>query len=156
MFRTDSVNISSKQNAVRVIWIVSAPKWRPNCYRFHQCLLGKISILGEDLQILIQAVRKIKNTIHTRKYIVWLLLGWIDMMQRDIEKLRALQSVQSLSRIQLFVTPWTAACQASQSITNSWILLKFMSIELMIPSNHLILYRPLLFLPSIFPSIRVF
>ena len=104
----------------------------------------------------IQAVRKIRKTIHIRKCVVWLLLGWTDMVQRDIEKLRALQSVQSLSHIQLFVTTWTGACQVSWSITNSWILLKIMSIELMIPSNHLILYRPLLLLPSIFPSIRVF
>ena len=64
-------------------------------------------------------------------------------------------SVQSLSRVQLFETPWTAACQASLSITNSQSLPKLMSIESVIPSNHFILCRPLL-LPSIFPSIRVF
>ena len=67
-----------------------------------------------------------------------------------------LNSVQSLSHVQLLVTPWTAACQASLSITNSWSFLKFMSIESVIPSNHLILCRPLLLPPSIFPSIRVF
>ena len=65
-------------------------------------------------------------------------------------------SVQLLSRIQLFVTPWTAARQASLSITNSWSLLKRMSIELVMPSNHLTVRHPLLFLPSIFPSIGVF
>ena len=65
-------------------------------------------------------------------------------------------SVQSLSHVQLFVTPWTAARQASLTITNSWSLLKLMSIELVMPSNHLILCYPLLLLPSIFPSIRVF
>ena len=65
-------------------------------------------------------------------------------------------SVQSLSRVQLFATPWTAAHQASLSITNSQSLLKLMSMELMMPSNHLILCCPLLLLPSIFPSIRVF
>ena len=65
-------------------------------------------------------------------------------------------SVQSLSHVWLFVTPWTAARQASLSITNSWSLLKLMSIESMIPYNHLILCRPLLLPPSIFPSIRVF
>ena len=54
------------------------------------------------------------------------------------------------------MTPWTAACQASLSITSSWSLLKLMSIEPVMPSNHLILCRPLLLLPSIFPSIRVF
>ena len=64
-------------------------------------------------------------------------------------------SVQSLSHVRLFATPWTAACQASLSITNSQSLLKLMSIEL-VPSNHLILCHLLLLLPSIFPSIRVF
>ena len=65
-------------------------------------------------------------------------------------------SVQLLSHVQLFVTPWTAACQASLSITNSRSLLKFMSTELVMPSNHLILCCPLLLPPSIFPSLRVF
>src|SRR5574339_418708 len=61
-----------------------------------------------------------------------------------------------LSRVRLFVTPWTAARQASLSITNSQSLLKLMSIELVMPSNHLIFCHPLLLLTSIFPSIRVF
>ena len=65
-------------------------------------------------------------------------------------------SVQSLSRVQLFETPWTATHQASLSITNSWSLLKLMSTESVMPSNHLILCHTLLLLPSIFPSIRVF
>ena len=65
-------------------------------------------------------------------------------------------SVQSLSCVQLFSTPWTEAHQASLSITNSWSLPKLMSIELVMPSNHLILCCPLLLLPSIFSSIRVF
>ena len=65
-------------------------------------------------------------------------------------------SVQSLSRVWLFVTPWTVACQASRSITNSWSPPKPISIESVMPSNHLILCHPLLLLPSIFPSIRVF
>ena len=64
--------------------------------------------------------------------------------------------VQSLSHVQLFATPWTAARQASLSITNSRNLLKLMSIESVMPSNHLILCCPLLLLPSVFPSIRVF
>ena len=64
--------------------------------------------------------------------------------------------VQSLSRVQLFQTPWTVARQASLSFTISQSLLKLTSVESMIPSNHLILCRPLLLLPSIFPSIRVF
>jgi len=62
----------------------------------------------------------------------------------------------SVSHVQLFATPWTAACQASLSITNSWSLLKFMSVKSVMPSNHLILFRPLLLLPSVFPSINVF
>ena len=65
-------------------------------------------------------------------------------------------SVQSISRVWLFATPWTTARQASLSITNSQSPLKPMSIKSVIPSNHLILCRPLLLLPSIFPSIRVF
>ena len=65
-------------------------------------------------------------------------------------------SVQSLNRVRLFVIPWTAACQASLFITNSRSLPKPTSIELVMPSNHLILSHPLLLLPSIFPSIRVF
>ena len=66
------------------------------------------------------------------------------------------QSVQSLSHIQLIATPWTAACQASLPITSSSSLLKLISIESMMPSNHPILCHPLLLLPSVFPSIRVF
>ena len=72
---------------------------------------------------------------------------------KDTEKF---SSVQSLSPVWLFATPWTTAHQASLSITNSRSLLKLMSIESVMPSNHLILCRPLLLLPSIFPSIRVF
>ena len=67
-----------------------------------------------------------------------------------------INSVQSLSCVQLFVTPWTTACQASLSTTNSQNLFKPMSIEPMMPSNHPILCCPLLLPPSIFPSIRVF
>ena len=73
---------------------------------------------------------------------------------RSVEHLQ-FRSVQSLSPVRLFVTPRTAAHQASLSITNSWSVLKFMSIESVVPSNHLILCRPLL-PPSVFPSIRVF
>ena len=65
-------------------------------------------------------------------------------------------SVQLLSQVQLFVTPWAVACQASLSTTNSWSLLKLMSIDSVMPFNHLILCYPLLLLPSIILSIRVF
>ena len=68
----------------------------------------------------------------------------------------SISSVQSLSRVQLFARPWTTARQASLSITNSQSLLKLMSIESVIPSNHLIFCLPFLLLTSIFPSIRVF
>ena len=70
--------------------------------------------------------------------------------------LRQCSSTQSLSHVQLFATPWTAACQASLSITNSLSLLKLMSIESMMPPNPLILCHPLLLLPSTFPRIRLF
>ena len=76
--------------------------------------------------------------------------------ERRCQRMFKFSSVPSLSRVQLFVTPWTAAHQASLSITNSQSLLKLMAIELVMPSNHLILCRPLLLSPSIFPSIRVF
>ena len=65
-------------------------------------------------------------------------------------------SVQSLSHVRFFATSWTAACQGFLSITNSWSLLKLMSIELVMQSNHLILCCPFLLLPSVFPRIRVF
>ena len=71
-------------------------------------------------------------------------------------KVTQFSSVQSLSHLRLFVTPWTTARQASLWITNSWSPSKPMSIESVMPSNHLILCHPLLLLPSIFPSIRVF
>ena len=70
--------------------------------------------------------------------------------------MRRFSSVQSLSCVRFFLIPWTAALHTSLSITNSWSLLKLMSIELVMPSNHLTLCHPLLLPPSIFPSIRVF
>ena len=77
-------------------------------------------------------------------------MRWLDGITNSIS------SVQMPSHIQLFATPWTAACQASLSITNSWSMLKLMSITSVMPPNHLILCCPLLLLPSIFPSIQVF
>ena len=84
---------------------------------------------------------------------------WDTRSQERLPKVEhrvCLHSVQSLSHVWLFATPWTAAHQASLSITNTRSLLKFMCIESVMPSNYLILCRPLLLLPSIFPSIRVF
>ena len=83
-----------------------------------------------------------------------------DVDVRRLQKIsfcsKGLSSVQSLSHVLLFVTPWTAACQTSLSITNSRSLLKLMSIRSVMLSNYLILCHPLLFLPSVFPHIRVF
>ena len=84
------------------------------------------------------------------------VLEGIFFMTEPPGKPRTFFSVQSLSRVQLFASSWTAVCQALLSITNSRSLLKLMSIELVMPSNHLIICRPLLLSPLIFPSIRVF
>ena len=74
----------------------------------------------------------------------------------DFQLHRGFVVVQLLSGVRLFVTPWTAACKPTLSITISWSLLKFMSIELVMSSKHFVLCHPLLFLPSMFPSNRVF
>ena len=100
-----------------------------------------------------------QNDMSTNKGKLYLLFQ-INKMN-EIKKMRKyiknnFSSVQSLSRVQLFATPWIAARQASLSITNSWSLLKLMSIESVMPSSHLILCHPLLLLPLIPPSIRVF
>ena len=101
-----------------------------------------------------------KNSLKSKKLNRLKVNGYIEDLDNKINKLllffSTLSSVQSLSHVQLFATPWTAAYQASLSITNSWSPPKPMSIVSVMPSNHLILYRPLLLLPSIFPSIRVF
>ena len=81
---------------------------------------------------------------------------WWPMFCGDLVKAAQFSSVQSLSHVRLFAAPWITACQASLSITNSWSSLKFMSIESVMPSSHLILCRPLLLLPPIPPSIRDF
>ena len=89
---------------------------------------------------------------HTVWKVRWFLLHRWQKLRLHVQ----FSSVQSLSHVQLFVTPWTTACQVFLSITNSQSLFKLMSIELVTPSNHLTLCRPLLLLPLIFPSIRVF
>ena len=85
--------------------------------------------------------------LKTDDFHIWLVLNYDEIQ---------FGSVQSLSHVWLFATPWTTACRASLSITNSWSPPKPISIESVMPSNHLILCHPLLLLPSIFPSIRVF
>ena len=84
--------------------------------------------------------------------------GYFRKRNTHVERnnIKRVHSVQSLSRVRLFVTPWTTACKASLFFTNSWSPPKPMSIELVMASNHLILCCPLHLLPSIFPSIRVF
>ena len=84
------------------------------------------------------------------------ILGLISFRMGFLDLLANISSVQLLSHVWLFVTPWTAAPQASLYITNTWSLLKLMSIKSVMPSNHLILCLYLLLLPSTFPSIRVF
>ena len=114
---------------------------------------------------------QLKRGSYTQRLTVWLqtlfkvwrsilsILTAISTMspgQLQQPRLRTFFIVQSLSRVQLFATPWTAAHQASLSITSSRSLLKLMSIESVMPSNHLTLCHPLLLLPSIFSSIRIF
>ena len=89
-------------------------------------------------------------TVSSQSYFCWLYTTPSSLAAKNIS------SVQSLSHVQLFATPWTTARQASLSITNCRILPKPTSIELVMPSNNLILCHPLLLLPSIFPSSRVF
>ena len=87
---------------------------------------------------------------------MFLSLGNPHQLSSNIINYKFLQfsSVQSFSHVQIFATPWTTALQASLSITNSWSFLKLMSIESVMPSNHVILYCPLFLLPSIFLSIK--
>ena len=94
---------------------------------------------------------KYKRTIDFR-----ILTVYLETFKNLLILVIAYSSVQSLRSVRLFATPWTAACQASLSITNSQSLLKLMSIESVMPSNRLIFCHPLLLTPSIFPSIRVF
>ena len=89
-------------------------------------------------------------------YFAYCSTMWDSAMWLNIKQWNEFSSVQSLSHVWFFVNPWTAACQASLFITNSWNLFKLMFIELVMPSNHLIHCHPLLFPPSIISSIQVF
>ena len=103
--------------------------------------------------------QKEKNTRYERMYLESRKMALIKLLAGQEERRRHREqtySVQSLSRVRLFATPWTAARQASLSITNSWRSLRLTSIESVMPSNHPILCHPLLLLPPIPPSIRVF
>ena len=97
-----------------------------------------------------------KNTQHIRNRSTIPQINKGHLWKAHNQYSQQLSSVQSLSCVQLFAISWTSACQASVSITNSQSLLKLMSIELVVSSNHFILCRPLLLLPSIFPRITFF
>ena len=94
--------------------------------------------------------------MHIKAMVIFQFINIIKNSQNWTQDILVVSSVQLLSRVQLFATPWTTACQASLSITRSWSPPKPTSIELVMPSNHLILCRPCLLPPSIFPIIRVF
>ena len=110
-------------------------------------------VLKKTLESLL--VCKEIKPVNSKENQPWIVIGRTDA-EAPILCPPDASSVQSLSRVRLCATPWTAARQASLSITSSWSLPKLMSINQVMPSNHLILCHPLLLLPSIFPSIRVF
>ena len=118
------------------------------------CIVSKDILFG-------QAYYKEISNIHASSFLFFFSLELCKEVQensvkRQREEILEFSSVQLFSRVQLFAIPWTTAYQASLSTTNSQSLLKLMSVESVMPPNHLILYHPLLFLPSIFSSIRVF
>ena len=121
-------------------------------FLLHKTLSDSLSLVLE-LNLLLRRQQIWQNIINLHLSTRSTSLG-SEQMFSSLYTSRVFSSVQLLSCV-LFVTPWTAARQASMSITNSWSLLKLMSIESVMPSKHLILHLPLL-LPSIFPSIRVF
>ena len=96
------------------------------------------------------------DRIEYSSYIAYVTNGYLTLRWSAEKFFSPVVIFQSLSHVWLFATPWTTVCQASLSIINSWNLLKLMSTESVMPSNHLILCHPLFLLPSIFPSIRVF
>ena len=136
--------------------------------RFNNLEVNSVSIESKDVSQYIQYFRKGKGVSRKTEHGFLKLkqsrmslgptasfykgVGWVPERISGLSK----SSVQLLSRFWLFATPWTAARLASLSITNSWSLLRLMSIESVMPSNHLILCRPLLLPPSFFPSIKVF
>ena len=112
---------------------------------------GTVWVISESPDVASNLVGRVYQSQESGKQSAF-LCWWTHIL---IKLLACLSSVQTLSCIRLFATPWTAACQASLSITNSRTLLKLMSIKSVMPSNHLILCHPLFLPPSIFPSIRV-
>ena len=98
----------------------------------------------------------LEEIIFSPKNLIFLPSSTETLFKTEYKLLSAFVVIQSLSRVQLFATPWTTACQVSLSFTISQSLFKLMSIELAMPSNHLILCRPLLLVPSVFPNIGIF
>ena len=137
--------IDSKSFSQQHFWLKAEGRWSWHGW----CLLQEVSFLLILAQNLLKQFK-----LYGRQYI-WPFPLFLPVVIRSHGGY-LLSSVQLLIRAQFFLTPWTAAHQASLSITNSWSLLKHMSIVSVMPSNHLILCRPLLLPPSVFPSTRVF
>ena len=119
-------------------------------FYYFKCYSGKPWICNHHC-VMVPDLYPSPQELHIKSNNVW---NWVVRQQvgftQDI--VTVFSSVRSLSHVWLFANPWTAACKASLSITNSWSLLKLMFFESVMPSNHLILCRPLLLLPSIFSS----
>ena len=152
------------------IWVALALNWASMVAQTVNCLLTRetwVQSLGEEDSLgkeMATHSSTLAWKIHCPFKILVTPISYLKVTPKELRKPRLWHvkyllishSVQLLSRVRLFVTPWTTALQASLSITNSWSLPKLMSIESVMPSHHLILCCPLLLLPSIFPSIRVF
>ena len=118
--------------------------WCLQFFFFHQCQFSVYRSFTSLVKFILKYLFLFDIIVNGVVFLISLIVYYIGY-----------SSVQLLSHVQIFVTPWTTACQASLSITNSWSLPKLMSIESVMPSNHLILCCPLLLLPPIPPSIRV-
>ena len=138
-----TLKVDNEQQKIRCLWVAVISSTL--CRRAAVGYLGFLQVCS----MMCKSVTFVQTAFLT--LLVILQIPWMDQWNSS-----PISSVQSLSRVRLFVTPWIAACQASLSITNSQSPPKPMSIGSVMPSNHLILCLPLLLLPSIFPSITVF
>ena len=147
---------------VRCIYIYSDLPGKTHSLHLPTCL--KHSSLPAFSDHFPSEINKIRGVLHFQYRIISTTSRWLTLYLNPLGQPRWFVGdgsivavlVQWLSHVRLFATPWTAACQGSLSFSISWSLLRLMSIESVMPSNHLILCRPLLLLPSTFPSIRVF
>ena len=159
--KTDLFQACGHCSIFHVCWHIECSTIKASSFRIWNSSAG---VPSSPLALLIVRIPKAHLTSHSKTSgSRWgITLSWLSRSIRPFLYSSSVyfsfqfSSVNSLSHVRLFVAPWTAAHQASLSITNSWSLLKLMFIELVMPSNHLILCHPLLLLPSIFPSIRVF